>query len=283
MTTLDFSWPDLPCYLLLDTVREPSIKRWIYQHDDNPTRFSLYLMTKYKGMMEQSPELVKVERNSELWYSYLENGVKQHWGVVLFSDASFDEIVKHCQWWLQVQIHSGKPGLFRLYAPNLCEPILSQSTPQQLSYLLGIVQEFRCYADKWYQFKNPNPVPTDTRRILVLGDNQWQGIAEGQTAAYHKRLQNHINKNFPHLFKGKDNQQQLAWTLQLVKKAQEMKFTTVKDTFFFANVVGFLGADAMNSSLYPEIHQLLTKSCPKTPSQRIREAAILAESFATQQ
>lgn len=282
MISLDTSWPDLPCYLLLDSVREPGIKRWIFENQENPTHFSLYLMTKYKDMLDQSPELVKVEPYSDLWFSYMEKGVKQHWGVMLFSDAPFDELVKHCQWWLQVQTQTGKPGLFRLYAPNLCWRILAKSTPEQLRYLLGVIQEFHCYSDQWHQFKNPNPAPSDTHNILVLGKNQWGAIVDSQVVAYEKRLHQHIHKNFPHLFQGKNKEQQLAWTQKLIEKATEMKFTTIKDTFFFANVVGLLGADAMNPRLYPDVHQLLTQSGEITPSQRIRKAAFLAESLVSQ-
>ncbi|MDE1463832.1 DUF4123 domain-containing protein [Spartinivicinus poritis] len=274
------AWPDLPCYLLLDTVREPGIKRWLYETEANPKHFSLYLMTKYKSMIDQSPELIQTELYSDLWYSFMERGVRQHWGLVLFSEAPFEAVKQHCQWWLNVITPSGSKGLFRLYDPTLSWRLFATSTPEQLAYLFGPINQVHCYANQWHAFHNPAPIVGDYSSSLRLAANQWQAISDSKYQGFLNRLQKHISHYFPHLLAGKDQQQQQTWLEKLVNTANTRQFTTAQDIFFFTNVVGYLGADAMNPALHPEIHQLITHSSQLTPSQRIRKAAIKAQQVA---
>ncbi|MDE1464491.1 DUF4123 domain-containing protein [Spartinivicinus poritis] len=279
MILIDYPWPELPCYLLLDGVRKPKLKRWIYENEENPKCISLYLETKYHDILSCSPELVQTELYSELWLSYMDKGVLDHWGLTLFSDESFTDVLNHCRWWLQVQTQAGTMALFRLYDPSLSWRLFAASTSEQLSYLFGPINEIHCYSDQWHQFYNSAPVIGDYSQPVRLADNQWQAISDSKYASFLKRLKSHTLQFFPHLLEGKNIQQQQDWLETLVQKANSHQFNTVQDIYFFTNVIGYLGRDAMNPSIHPEIHQLITQSSELTPSQRIELAAVKAQQF----
>ncbi|WP_163834022.1 DUF4123 domain-containing protein [Spartinivicinus ruber] len=274
MTVLYKQWPDLPCYLLLDVGKHPVINSWI---DDSYNSYAIYLNTPYAALMSLSPQLVELSFDSKLWGVFQRQGIYNQWGVLLFSNAGFTAIVRHCQWWIQVQTQTKMTGIFRLYDPLLCYKLFFHSSDVQRQKLLGIINTIACFADGWHQFDNPEPKPADHQFILSLDVNQWKAIKEDKSAVFKHRLLQHIQQLFPHLLKKKSTEQQQQWVSMLMEEAKALHFNSAKDIFMFVNIIGLLGMDALNPKMYPEIYRLLTNQDETSPSARLSEAAILAQ------
>lgn len=274
MTIYNKEWPDLPCYLLLDVGKNPVINSWI---DDTYNSYAIYLNTPYAELAPQSPKLVELSFESKLWSVFQRQGIYSQWGIVLFSLASFDELVAQCQWWIQVKTQTKMTGIFRLYDTNFCYQLLHHSNDDQRARLLGIVNMLCCFKDGWHKFINPNPQRVNYKTVLSLDDDQWQAVTGDKSAAFKKRLHQHVLQLFPHLLKKKDLAQQQQWISMLLDEAKAMHFTAAQDIFMFVNIVGILGMDALNPKVHPEIYQLLTNQGEGAPSKRVQKAASLAQ------
>ena len=185
MAELNKQWPDLPCYLLLDVGKHAVINSWI---DDNCNNYAIYLNTPYAELISLSPKLVELPFDSKLWSAFQRQGIYNQWGIMLFTLASFNELVRQCQWWIQVKTQTKMTGIFRLYDPNLCYRLFHHSTEQQQAELLGVVDTLCCFKDGWHQFTNLKPQVRDYSKLLSLDEKQWQAIMEDKSAAFKQRL-----------------------------------------------------------------------------------------------
>ncbi|MDE1463438.1 DUF4123 domain-containing protein [Spartinivicinus poritis] len=274
MTVLYKQWPKLPCYLLLDAGKHPVINNWI---NDSYNSYAIYLNTPYAALKSLSPQLVECSFDAKLWSVFQRQGIYNQWGILLFSNADFSEIVRHCQWWIQVQTENKMTGIFRLYDPHLCYKLFTCSSDIQRQKLLGIINSVCCFHDGWHQFDNAVMQPVDYQYMLSLDSHQWRAIKEDKSTALKKRIHQHVQHLFPHLLRKKDAEQQQQWVNMLLDEASALHFTTAQDIYQFINIIGILGMDALNPKVYPEIYQLLTDQDDGSPAVRLREATMLAQ------
>ncbi|TKF31255.1 hypothetical protein FCV50_12000 [Vibrio kanaloae] len=60
-------------------------------------------------------------------------------------------------------------------------------------------------------------------------------------------------------------------------------FETEQDLLYYFNIIGYLGEEALLKSPYPSLTLLMDTPSLQTPSQRIAQAASLAEQIANKQ
>ncbi len=92
-------------------------------------------------------------------------------------------------------------------------------------------------------------------------------------------LLGHVDRYFPALYRGLDQQQRFAKTLAWADSAYARGFISQRDFTYYVNIIGFLGEDALNGSgKWPAIDRILADSQLSAP-ERIEQAAIKAESL----
>lgn len=67
-----------------------------------------------------------------------------------------------------------------------------------------------------------------------------------------------------------------------MEAAHAKGFETEQDLLYYFNVLGYLGEEALLNNTYPSLTQLIEQPSLHTPSQRIAQAASLAEQIASQ-
>lgn len=75
---------------------------------------------------------------------YCENGLNDHWGILVDAPSSFDEIYAHFRRFLMVKTEDGQQLYFRFYDPRVLRIFLPTCDSGQLRELFGPVHSFAC-------------------------------------------------------------------------------------------------------------------------------------------
>ena len=114
-----------------------------------------------------------------------------------------------------------------------------------------------------------------TKRKVMPLDTVSKGYSQRNVLS----LLGHVDRYFPALYRGLDQQQRFAKTLAWADSAYARGFISPRDFTFYVNIIGFLGEDALNGSgKWPAIDRILADSQLSAP-ERIEQAAIKAESL----
>ncbi len=144
-------------YLLLDAARAEG--ELYTAMDLNKNYRSLY-----KGIAEDdfqgvAPYLFSIKENTEFADWFFSKGRNQSWGVVFFSNASFDDVYNHFRRFLMVKTEDGQQLYFRFYDPRVLHIFLPTCDQFQLKELFGPVRHFIAEAEdegRFHSFRIEN-------------------------------------------------------------------------------------------------------------------------------
>lgn len=216
--------PGARCYLLLDGAVEPKLLSLIFDQQTEPQVFPLYAHTPFANLQGISPLLVAVDIDDGLFAEYVNKGIAKHWGLLLSSDHSFEQLVQHAQWWLTMNHPDGGEMLFRGYDPRIAWRLLAASTPEQHAYWLGPFASVECMItdgtfeklpkiepydtllvteDRWLRVINVQPTHDVHRygQIQTFTANQITAMEEAPKVKAREQLYNYIHQYHPHLLR----------------------------------------------------------------------------------
>ncbi|EKF9303015.1 DUF4123 domain-containing protein, partial [Vibrio cholerae] len=132
----------------------------------------------------------------------------------------------------------------------------------------------------WELLSKPDSIPTISEGMYKLSDEQWQMMGQISWRNALENIADHMCKWFPETISQYADVE--GWLNQQAQNAYQMGFNSERDLLLFFNVIGFLGIKAIASPIYPDIYQLIHQTSQQTPSQRIEQAALLAEQYSHQ-
>nr|AKN36818.1 membrane protein, putative [Vibrio sp. FF_307] len=136
---------------------------------------------------------------------------------------------------------------------------------------------------QWQTLETPfNTPPEILNPTLKLTEEQWQRFQDqAWQVTLLKTLETHMLKWFPERCQHIDELSD--WVHTYMETAYAKGFETEQDLLYYFNIIGYLGEEALLKSPYPSLTLLMDTPSLQTPSQRIAQAASLAEQIANKQ
>jgi len=105
------------------------------------------LLSLYKGRMEESwadvgPYLFIMPQDKDFMDWYITNGWSNAWGLIVETEASFEDCWKHFRKFLLVKAEDGQELYFRFYDPRVLKIFLPTCDEKQIMEFFGPVDEF---------------------------------------------------------------------------------------------------------------------------------------------
>jgi hypothetical protein len=132
---------ELMCnYILLDAAR---LGEQIHAAMElNPNHASLYKGRIEENLSDLGPYLFSIPQKENFINWYAANGWGNAWGVLMESEASFEEIYKHFSKFLIVKTEAGEELYFRFYDPRVLKIFLPTCDKDQIIEFFGPVEKF---------------------------------------------------------------------------------------------------------------------------------------------
>lgn len=129
-----------PNYILLDAAR---LSVRIHEATAiNPEHRSLYEGRSEEPLADLGPFLFTVPNDETFVNWYSSNGWGNAWGVLIETEASFDELFEHFRNFLLVKTDEDKELYFRFYDPRVLKTFLPTCRKDQLIQFFGPVDKF---------------------------------------------------------------------------------------------------------------------------------------------
>ncbi|WP_261887453.1 DUF4123 domain-containing protein [Vibrio aerogenes] len=258
-------------YLLVDGGQIPDLARSLYQLPDIQTPEPIYLYPPYDELKAVSPWLIKATAEVRLWF------LAQHQptaGFFFSSDKTQDEIGDQLRTLIEVVSPYGSEVFLKMAHPEAALILLDSHCAQ----LWDLIQTaWLPTRDGWQIRHRPDLAGALKQLPYKLDDTQWAAFDEISWRNALEDIYLHMEKHFPHSLH--EQSDPLTWTEKLTEQAYQLGFTTQDDVIHYLSIAGWLGEAALTSEKYPQIHQLIHQPSQQTPSQRIEQAAQLAEQY----
>lgn len=262
-------------YLLLDGGQIPELERKLFEVTDSPAYQPIYLYAPWDALREASPCLVEASPALLDWYAHGEEG----WGYILSSRLPLLPLAERLRQLIEVESPYGScillkmaqpDGMFRLLIDD--EPWLWQAIEQVWIPVHKLLRP-NSPAEWWNKKVSTSELPVG--KLLRLSDVQWTRLGEVTWLNTLNDIWRHMEKWFPERLGEQFDGRQ--WVAEWAEWGYGKGFESPRDLLFFFNVLGYLGTAWKESDAYPAITALLMCTSSLTPSQRIEQAAELAE------
>lgn len=108
----------------------------------NPTAQSLYLLEKDDPVQQVAPYLFQLADKEAFCNYFMDKGWGDSWGIIIFSNAGFEEVKRHLRRFLMVKTEDGVELYFRFYDPRVLRIFLPSCDPKQVMEFFGPVNSF---------------------------------------------------------------------------------------------------------------------------------------------
>lgn len=127
-------------FFLIDGVLRPDAIPTLYQRGEPLEIVPLYLGTRWSGLRDLGPILVKTQGNSSVLRDWQQNHLAQGDSSPLFSRAALNEVAAHLRHFICPPDLNGNKGLLRFADPLVAHYWLSSYGPAHLSHVLGPIE-----------------------------------------------------------------------------------------------------------------------------------------------
>jgi hypothetical protein len=125
----------MPGHLILDGA---NLEQALIQGQTlNENHRSLYRGETDPDIEAVGPYLFNYPHSNEFSTWYIENGLNNHWGILVESSSSFEDIYKHFRRFLMVKTEDGQQLYFRFYDPRVLRIFLPTCDRAQLQEFFG--------------------------------------------------------------------------------------------------------------------------------------------------
>ncbi len=266
--------PNKTLYLLVDGAQVEHIAKQLYSLSGELNLEPIYLYEPYNQLIEVSPYLVQATDPVKQWFFDLNNN---RVGYFFSSSLPLDDVAERIRSLIKVLSPYGT-SVFLKMANSECAYVLLQTRVALLWQVME--QAWLPTKSGWELLSKPGSIPTISEGMYKLSDEQWQMMGQISWRNTLENIADHMCKWFPETISQYADIEE--WLNQQAKNAYQMGFNSERDLLLFFNVIGFLGIEAIASPIYPDIYQLIHQTSQQTPSQRIEQAALLAEQYSHQ-
>lgn len=144
-----------PLYAILDAARDIRVLALLMQSQDEHQ--SLYEGVQGEKLMQVSPYLVRLDKDSLLLASMVFEGWGHSWGVFLTFGGEFQVLRRHLRQFLEVQLPDGKQVYFRFYDPRVLRVFMPTCTADETNQFFGPIKHYLMedeQPEKLLQFAN---------------------------------------------------------------------------------------------------------------------------------
>ncbi|TMX36344.1 DUF4123 domain-containing protein [Vibrio sp. Hep-1b-8] len=263
-------------FLLVEGACIPDLERQLYQLPGVMEQEPIFLYPPYNQLLSVSPRLVKATPEVQHWFFDLN---QFQWGYFFSSDLSLSDAAKALRRLIMVEMPSGNPGFFR-FADSHAAYVLLDTQCAMLWQPMN--KAWIHQAGQWQRLENPFVIPPEIHhQPLKITDEQWRRLS---LIPWQNSLPNtliaHMQRWFP------ERCQQIHdlrnWVCSQMDTAYAKGFETEQDLLYYFNILGYVGEQALLKNTYPNLTQLIEQPSSHTSSQRIVQAASLAEQIANQ-
>ncbi|WP_439886662.1 DUF4123 domain-containing protein [Pseudomonas sp. MBLB4123] len=274
----DLPWAE-GAALLLDGVSVERLPQRLYEWTESPVFEPLYLTTRWSDLSELSPCLIPVAGPHDPVLAQFFANAGDEWGYLVFGHEREAELLTHLRWLLSVRHPLGDEMLLRLADPAVANALLGHAVQHGDTTLFGPIKRVvaaDALNDCWQQHlragaaaevvKN-KPYGLSDEQLSLLGEVGFRGIV--------LQLDQHMQEYFPAYQVQLTRRERLQHVHDLALSAYQQGFNSERDITLYANVFGFLGHDALHA--HKDIAALLNTPSAQTPSQRVEQAARIAQ------
>lgn len=292
--------PQEYCYLLLDGSKIEHLEQKLYQFLENPNYEPVYLFEPWNALREVGPCLIQISLSSDLdkrllgWF--IQGEARKH-GYLFASLLPLEEQTEHLRSYIQVLSPYKSKVIYKQGDPEVAWRLMSIDTgflwlnverawiPITRPAFIEEESVESSSTGQWHYLVNPqktiNPIQQEGGAMWRLTDAQWALLGEVSYQNLLAKISLHINQWFPELAKRLQQRKHSRDLRFWADFAKEKGFSQEKDIFYFFNVLGYLGEQAVLNKHYPNIEILLSEPSQHTPSQRIALAAEKAEAISS--
>ncbi|ELG4677780.1 DUF4123 domain-containing protein [Vibrio cholerae] len=266
--------PNKTLYLLVDGAQVEHIAKQLYSLSGELNLEPIYLYEPYNQLIEVSPYLVQATDPVKQWFFDLND---TRVGYFFSSSLPLNDVTESIRCLIKVLSPYGT-SVFLKMANSECAYVLLQTRVARLWQVME--QAWLPTKSGWELLSKPDSIPTISEGMYKLSDEQWQMMGQISWRNALENIADHMCKWFPETISQYADVE--GWLNQQAQNAYQMGFNSERDLLLFFNVIGFLGIKAIASPIYPDIYQLIHQTSQQTPSQRIEQAALLAEQYSHQ-
>lgn len=281
--TIPLPLPDMHCeageqrYLLLDGSQISDLETLLFKVEGAPVYSLVFLNTRWHELREVSPYVVKATASLMHWF---EQNIRLNQGYIFSSRADLDTVTHAFRGLIQVTTPYGSQVFFKMAHTEAAHILFSDENPVIWQ---AIEQAWLPTRKGWqHHIKSHQTQSLQTRSVMptdvVLTEEQWEKL--GQISWHHtlEKVEHHLALWFSNRLPALS----FEWLQEEAKTAYESGFTTERDLLLYFSIFGYLGQNALQTEQYTDIQSLVKHPSTLTPSQRIEQAATLAEQYARQ-
>ncbi|MEE4156847.1 DUF4123 domain-containing protein [Pseudomonas viridiflava] len=265
--------------LLLDGVSVDKLPQQLYTWSEAPDYQPLYLGTRWSGLTDISPCLVRLNSERDPICQQFLAHADEEWGYLVFSDQPWQTVLDHFRWLICVTHPQGQQVLLRLADPAVAHALLDQSMQRgdatlfgPCSHVLTADAALRC----WHNHRRPAKAPVTSHvEPYRLSESQVTLLDEVNFRSVVIRLDRHMREYFPAFQVHLDALDRWKYLYTLASNAYERGFGSELEITLYANIHGFLGPHAMTE--HPDLDTLLETPSTLSPTQRIEHVASIAK------
>lgn len=271
-------WSTRNAFLLFNAVNVPQLAKTLYQCQRTVDAHPVFLMTRFKDLIDKSPYLVAITDDHDPVYQLFVEHARQEWGLLLFSEGTTDELLQHLRWLLFVDEPGRKPTYLNISDPTVANALFGLHPRHTDKRLFGPINEL--YAvdvinDCWvHHVREGGAAAYQNLTLYGLNPEQIQALGDADLRIKVVELEQHMRRFFPDFLPEASLTQRYQHLYSLAKQAYAQGFATEIDLFHYANVSHFL--DRQPPEAHADIRQLLCNLSSLTHSQRIQQANVLA-------
>lgn len=269
----------LPAYLLLDGVSVPNLLQRLHPWG-NPA-YCLYQRTRWQDLTDISPYLIALKDLNDPLLAYFHDHAAEEWGYLLFSDANVLTLWDHWRRLLSVEHPCGVEVMPRIADPAVMHQLFGLAAQAGSARWFGPVAHV-CLPDGveavWRQHQRSDSASAEPKTYR-LTDAELTALGEVEFRNFVSGLSEHLHAHFPAFMATFAEPQRRQYVQKTADQAYRQGFTSEQEITLYANVFGYLAGQPLAD--HPDIAQLLMQSTAEAPLTRVKRAAELAESRAT--
>lgn len=262
-------------YLLVDGAQIDELAKQLYSLSGELELEPIYLDEPYDALISVSPYLIRATEPVKRWFLERNEAMA---GYFLSSSLPLSQVADGLRSMIKVESPYGST-VFAKMANTECGFVLLSTGVSNLWAVMN--QAWLPTRMGWQHLSKPDALMPVNEKIYKLSDEQWQLMGNVSWHNTLEKIEKHMQHWFPDTLAKFSNH--ANWLAEQAQTAYQKGFSSERDLLMFFNVLGFVGQQAVQEPIYPDLYQLIHQSSQQTPSQRIEAAANLAYQYSQSQ
>ncbi|OOF25492.1 DUF4123 domain-containing protein [Salinivibrio sp. IB872] len=255
-------------YLMVDGGQIEDMAQQLYGLEGELDIMPVYTQPPYDQLLAVSPFIVRLTDAVWAWFTSLNQPTA---GYVFASSQPGLDAAHQLRDFIQVLSPYGSKVFLKLAHSECIDALLSSDFGGFWSLMSALWLPTR---EGWQVYHAPESAKS-VSLPYQLSDPQWSALGKVVWRNQIQSLKQHMQTYFPERLTSQSDPDQ--WVQTWADTAYQQGFHTGQDLTQFFNVLGFVGEQALDASVHPDISNIVLNPSALTPSQRIEQAALLAK------